>query len=52
MDHESCQDESPHSLDQHLVNIKDYSQHEDSEREEDSPFDDLHHILAQDENRD
>lgn len=52
MEHDSCRDESPHSEEQHLVNIKDYSQHEESDREEeDSPFDELENILGQDENR-
>lgn len=50
MEGASCEDESG-ALDQHLVNIKDYSQHEQSEQEEDSPFDDLENILSQDEHR-
>lgn len=41
MDSESGQEESPRGLDENVVNIKDYSQHEPSEEEEDSPFDDL-----------
>lgn len=37
------------STDEHLVNIKDYSQHESSDHE-DSPFDDLENILSNDDN--